>query len=181
MKEVHDCCFVVTLRQLEEQRARFQVPLEFILFVPGGEAHPFHHFCEGLCLSIDAIKAVFCLSLPPVVASYLGYWRIFPSQIKPNYFLRVFLRACDTVEVASSHDIFCLCFRLSRGSSSYYMSPHTRFKISGAAYYSKGWRSHFFIIDGIEDWGLSMVWAAHTVNNTLPVLSMGETEALEKI
>ncbi|RWV80883.1 hypothetical protein GW17_00057770 [Ensete ventricosum] len=43
------------------------------------------------------------------------------------------------------------------------------------------WRRHFFIVDGSEDWGFPTVWAVHTIDNALPALFVGETEALERI
>ncbi|RRT69094.1 hypothetical protein B296_00037730 [Ensete ventricosum] len=82
--------------------------------------------------------------------------------------------------IASSRDLFGSCLWLSQGPSSYYLSLRVGFMISGVTLYSKGWRSHFFIINGSQDWGFLVSWVAHTIDNAA-TLSVGQAEALEKI
>ncbi|URD77484.1 hypothetical protein MUK42_13516 [Musa troglodytarum] len=84
MEEAHDCGSVVTSQQLEELRDRFQVSPKIILSIPKGEDRPFHQFCRGFCLSLEALEAGLRLPLPLVVVACLGYWRISPSEMVPN-------------------------------------------------------------------------------------------------
>ncbi|RRT83709.1 hypothetical protein B296_00003958 [Ensete ventricosum] len=59
MQAVHDCDSVVTSRQLEELRIYFQISLEVILSIYGCEDYPYHTFCRGFYLSIDALETRF--------------------------------------------------------------------------------------------------------------------------
>lgn len=96
-------------------------------------------------------------------------------------FVRAFLRACDRTGMALFCELLCSCFRLSRGSSSYYLSHSAGFIISGANSCAKGWRGQYFVVDGDGDWGFLVAWGAHIVDNALPSLYVVEAKSLEKI
>ncbi|RRT45463.1 hypothetical protein B296_00029968 [Ensete ventricosum] len=84
--------------------------------------------------------------LPDILADFFV-----PTSIELLALPKDFLKACNNTRVVSSCELFRLCFCLSRGSSSYYISPNTRFKIKGASSRGKGWQSCFFIVDESED------------------------------
>ncbi|RWV91838.1 hypothetical protein GW17_00045838 [Ensete ventricosum] len=67
------------------------------------------------------------------------------------------------------------------GPSSYYLSPSVVFKISRVGFYSKGWRSHFFIMDKKRRLRLPSGVDDTQRYNVMPILSVGKTKALEKI
>ncbi|RRT85994.1 hypothetical protein B296_00001294 [Ensete ventricosum] len=183
MQATHDCSSVVTPWQLEELCAHFSVLSKVILSIFGGEDHPYHKFCGMFSLSIDALAVGLHIPLPLVMVAFLAFWWVSPSQLMSNYwrFLRIFPKACNGARLMMSYELFHLYFYLNQGLSSYYLSPHIGFKINGAISCDKGWWSRFFIMDGSEDKGFPMAWAAHTVFNALPLFSSSETEAWEKM
>ncbi|RWW60455.1 hypothetical protein BHE74_00032541 [Ensete ventricosum] len=98
--------------------------------------------------------------LPDILADFFV-----PTSIELLALPKDFLKVCNNARVVSSCELFRLC--LSRGPSSYYISPNTRFKIKRASSRGKGWQSRFFIVDESEDWGFSVVWVVYTVDNAL--------------
>ncbi|RZS04126.1 hypothetical protein BHM03_00034409 [Ensete ventricosum] len=104
-------------------------------------------------------------------------WKISLSQLAPNSwrFLKIFLKACDGVRVTLSYKLFRSCFCLSVARQ-LLLIPRIGFKIKEVSSCSKGWRSHFFIVDGSKDCGFSVAWGAYTMDNTLPLLSVGKVK-----
>ncbi|RWW66765.1 hypothetical protein BHE74_00025854 [Ensete ventricosum] len=136
------------------------------------------HDCDSVVTSrqLEELRIYFQISLEVILS-------IYGCEDYPYHtFYRGFYLSIDALEtrLCLPPPLVAAAF-LVQGPSNYYLSPRTGFKIKGAISYGKGWRSHFFFVDKGEDWGFPVVWAAHTMDNALPLHSADETEALGKI
>ncbi|RWW62668.1 hypothetical protein BHE74_00030192 [Ensete ventricosum] len=176
MKADHDLDTVVTEGSLAVIRERYNIPIEYGLHVPQPGQHPYSSDAPGMCISVDALEADLWFPLHPLIEGCLRWWRISPSQVAPNSwcYLIVFPGECRGAGIIPTRDLFMSCFHLCKSRGDYYLTARVGFRVSGAPYNNKGWKSRYlFVSDPV--WGFRLDWSAHPIDNASPYLSEEES------
>ncbi|RWW53941.1 hypothetical protein BHE74_00039515 [Ensete ventricosum] len=172
MKLDHDLDTVVTEGSLVVIRERYSISVEYRLHVPQPGQRPYSLDAPGMCISVDALEAGLRFPLHPLIEECLRWWRISPSQVAPNSwrYLVVFLGECRGTRIIPTRDLFMACFHLCKSRGSYYLTARVGFRVSGAPFNNKGWKSRYLFVSG-PVWGFMLDWSAYPIDNASPYLS----------
>ncbi|RWW40836.1 hypothetical protein BHE74_00053718 [Ensete ventricosum] len=182
MKSDHDLDTTVTEGSLAVIRERYSIPAEYGLHVPQPEQRPYSLDAPDMCISVDALEAGLQFPLHPLIEKCLRWWWISPNQVAPNSwcYLVVFLGECRGVGIIPTRDLFMTCFRLCKSRGNYYLTARVDFRVSGAPFNNKGWKS-CYLFDSGSVWGFRLDWSAHPIGNAPPYLSKEETVLVSRL